>query len=371
MKVVHLSYFKAEYGGNFIKQQIELEKTLRKIGVKSIFLFPEGAKNKNWYKQLINADSEVIFLPEYKSCFLSAWKLYKLLKYENIVCFHSNFGLYDNVSFIISIIMRAQNIIHFRAMNDVSNKNFLIKLRRYVKYKFISRKSYAIAISDAVAKELKNDKFNEENIFLIEDGIDFSRLNLNYKRRQNNKLKFLMFGYDIKIKGVDLVLKAFEKLIKEGYDVELSIVIATNQEKFFNYIESENIGKELMERLNVLEPTENIYKYYINSDVFISASREEGFSNALCEAAFMKLPLIISDIEGTSWAKTLPSVLVFKNNDVNDLINRIKYLIGNYNEYSINSNESFNIVCKNYSIENWNYKIEEFYLKNILKSKEF
>ncbi len=367
MKVVHLSYFKAEYGGNFIKQQINLEKTLRTIGLESIFIFPEGARNKKWCKNIINNNIEVIFLSENKSLIFLVRKLYDMLKDENIVCFHSNFGLYDNLGFIMSLVMKYKNIIHFRAMNNISNKNFGIKLRRYIKYKIISSKSYAIAISNAVSKELHKDKFNKNHIVLIEDGIDFTRLNSNIREiGENKKLNFLMFGYDIKIKGVDLVLEAFENLIKEDYDISLSVVVAANEEEFLNYINEKNIDDKMKKRLNILKPTEDIYKYYLNSDAFVSASREEGFSNALCEAAFMKLPLIVSDIEGTSWAKKLPSSLLFKSNDVDDLINSIKSLINNYNEYSISCNDSFNIVFKNYSIKNWSYKMKDFYLKNIL-----
>jgi glycosyltransferase involved in cell wall biosynthesis len=107
---------------------------------------------------------------------------------------------------------------------------------------------------------------------------------------------FLFCGQMIRRKGVDLLLAAFERLIKKGYNTRLLLV-----------------GREadLPQFLAPLSPTarsricyegfqapECLPEYFARSDVFILPSRHDGWGVVVNQALAAGLPIITSDAVG-------------------------------------------------------------------------
>lgn len=108
---------------------------------------------------------------------------------------------------------------------------------------------------------------------------------------------FLMVGTIEPRKGYAQVLKAFEQLWREGFDI--SLVIVGKKGWMLDKLYDDIIYHiELNEKLFFLEgiSDEFLEKVYFESDCLIAASEGEGFGLPLIEAAQCDLPIIARDI---------------------------------------------------------------------------
>lgn len=58
-----------------------------------------------------------------------------------------------------------------------------------------------------------------------------------------------------------------------------------------------------MKWIHFLPSTEDMFSYHRAADVYLSASRKEAFSYGILEAISQNIPVVVSDVEGTQWAK--------------------------------------------------------------------
>ncbi|MBC8179732.1 glycosyltransferase family 4 protein [candidate division KSB1 bacterium] len=94
------------------------------------------------------------------------------------------------------------------------------------------------------------------------------------------------------------VVKAFEILIKKGYDIELELVgpaFSPALVELKNYISKMNGLKNKIRYVGNVENKE-LQKYYNNSDIFIFASSSETFGMILLEAMASGLPIACSNV---------------------------------------------------------------------------
>ena len=116
--------------------------------------------------------------------------------------------------------------------------------------------------------------------------------------------------------------------------------------------------------LRIVEPRQCVADYYGAADLFISASRWEGFSYAVLEAMANGLHIISSDIRGLEWAKGCEGVHFFTTCDVQDLAANIQTAL-NYgkHEYLEVGEANHEFVVKKFSVSRWAQDILEFYRK--------
>jgi glycosyltransferase involved in cell wall biosynthesis len=223
-----------------------------------------------------------------------------------------------------------------------------------------------IGCSESVAVEYKkNFKVSNEKITHVTNAIDFNRLNKFEKLKRSeyhindNTIVFLLFGFDYLRKGVDLVLEAMNNLIKERHDVCLLLSLSVNRESIEQKI-IDRFGK-MPDWLRILNPRDDIASYYNLGDYFISAAREEGFCNALVEAAYCERPIISSDIPGPQ-SLNIPHTYMFISEDINGLQNAMISLISltDAQKQQIVS-EQKEYVMKNFDLDTWANQITNVY----------
>ena len=124
---------------------------------------------------------------------------------------------------------------------------------------------------------------------------------------------------------------------------------------------------EFLEKVNIdardswiryFESVEDIFSLHRAADVYISASRSDAFSYGLLESISQNVPVVISDIEGTSWAEKYNKCMRFHLEDFEECSKAILKLIP-----CRFSESNYKSIVKEYSIDKWCTRIFEIYKK--------
>lgn len=91
-------------------------------------------------------------------------------------------------------------------------------------------------------------------------------------------------------------MRGGQKLRDEGQNIYLAVCTASNTQTIAEQIRAQ-FG-EFPEWLKLLPPRQDIASYYRAADIYIQASRSEGFCYAIVEAAYCGKTVVASDCLG-------------------------------------------------------------------------
>jgi len=134
-------------------------------------------------------------------------------------------------------------------------------------------------------------------IDVIPNGVELDRFYPAEANQTPDVLRLLTVGRLSVTKRVEMLIDAVEILHKEGYRLRFTIVGGGGMEpQLREIVQKKNLGNviEIMGRTDA----EDMPQMYRQSDVFISASMQEGMSNAMLEAMASGLPIITTRCEG-------------------------------------------------------------------------
>lgn len=360
--VLQFLCFNSPYGGSFFQSLLMLEQKLNQEETEMVYLFHIDTSHYHWIQDLINQGKKIYFLSGNFS--KDIFYVRNLLVKHNIKYIHAHFaGLrYLFLLNVASKLYSKQTFILRHLRNHDKPRGFFNESLR----KILNKVDLYIGCSESVAVEYKkNFKIEDSKITHVTNAINFNRLNkfddlnrADYKIGTSTKV-FLLFGFDYYRKGVDVVLEAMDELVKEGHDVCLLLSLSTNKE----VIESKIVNRfsKMPDWLRILSPRDDIASYYLLSDYFISASREEGFCNALVEAAYCKRPIISSDIPGQG-ELNIPHTYKFTSENVTELKEAMIALMSLTD--ALKSQvvaEQKEYVIKNFDLETWADQITKVY----------
>ncbi len=156
--------------------------------------------------------------------------------------------------------------------------------------------SLLIAPSEALKQRALNF-LPTVNIGVIPNGVDLERFSPAQSPAQPDTLRIVTVGRLSATKRIELLIDAVDILAKDGYKIHLSIVGAGfEQGRLEQIISQKKIGHCIeMAGFVDLSDMPGIYR---NSDLYLSASMQEGMSNAMLEAMASGLPIITTRCEG-------------------------------------------------------------------------
>lgn len=153
-----------------------------------------------------------------------------------------------------------------------------------------------ITQTEDMENELVSLGINKEKIQTLHNPVNIQEIKkkaLSYNPfERNNSRKFVAVGRFAKQKGFDVLIEAFNFVVKEIPDSELYIIGDTT----YGNSEVADELKELISKYQldgkVLFPgfQDNPYPYLANADVFVLSSRYEGLPNSLIEALALGKP---------------------------------------------------------------------------------
>jgi glycosyltransferase involved in cell wall biosynthesis len=277
----------------------------------------------------------------------------------------------SDMSILLAKIMKKKSIITIH--NDMDKSSFIskvvTKIYLYTFYKISLRLVDKIIVINpnwetsftATKNILKNHK---KKISVLPNGIDLSLFKQTHKDRQNkNKLLFVsVLDKHHSFKGIDYLLEAVKIVTNTIPDVELSIVGEGELKKYY-----QKKSKKLNIQKNVLFIGEvkhtDLANYYNNASVFILPSTEiEGFGIVLLEAMACALPVIATDIVGTSKdIKKYNAGIIVKPKKTRVLANAILKLLNNQQQAKHMGANGRKLVEENYDWEKIATQIERIY----------
>lgn len=144
---------------------------------------------------------------------------------------------------------------------------------------------------------------NRIKIYEIKNGVSKERIDslCNIKPKLNGNIHLIFIGdcqniSRMKIKGLDLTMKAFSLIQKSNPEAKLTLVGDINVPELLGEI---GFSKEQLNSVNFVGKTENIDIYLSEANFYIHPARGEAWGIAVLEAMLAGLPTIVSNEIGT------------------------------------------------------------------------
>lgn len=357
MKILQVCAIASPVGGNFIKSVKKLADAMEKQGYKTIYAFPETAKDRDWVREL-QEHTKVYFLPLAKArikpktyfCFK---KLYK--ENPDISIVHSHYELYD----IPATIMAPPKIKIFWHLHDAigTQQKWLDRIIGRIHYGVCHKQARLISVSEKHMEYAIKLGFPKKFAHYLPNGIDTDYIKFIESSESEKHFDFLMFGTDFIRKGVDVCIEAQKKL---NVSIHIGIVCEPKSQKMIRNLYG------VIDGIEFLEPVQNVNALYAQSKCFLHISRAEGLSYALLEASYAGLPVICSNIPENEIARIFPTVTMIESGNAYQLAEAIKKQIDNEETIFENLEETRNIIEKKYSLNTWVESMVRFYLTDDL-----
>ncbi len=223
--------------------------------------------------------------------------------------------------------------------------------------------------------------------FVVANSLEFKKL--AQKVNPNQKIKVITNGIDVKEfycrnllnegnaedsfrvicgsritprKGIRFIIKATQILKSKGIKIELDIIGEGNEKRDLEkMVDNMNLNKEI-NFLGVIKHSE-LPKYYQRSNVYVSASFNEGMSNTMLEALACGLPIIATKTGGTNeMVFSGENGFVVEMKSAEDIAKKIEIIFNNF-ELEKKMSEKSRQIAEKMSWENIANDYEALYKK--------
>lgn len=275
-----------------------------------ILRFPESFMYKWFVKE--KYDIEIAFMHGWSTKFISASNNKKSKK---IAWVHVDLVTWNRVDGVFKSLEHHKNV--YSKFNEV------------------------LCVSKTVKEGIEN-KYGVRNAKVLYNPIDRDKiLKLSNEEvdinNDSNKIKLISVGRLSEEKGYDRLLRVFNKLNKEGFNIELTLVGSGEKYNELNNYIKEN---SLESSVSLLGYKHNPYKYVKSSDLFICSSLSEGFSLVIGEAMAMGIPVVSVDCPGPNELLGYGTYGKLVKNNEEELYKGIKELILDNDIYTKYKNKS-------------------------------
>lgn len=190
---------------------------------------------------------------------------------------------------------------------------------------------------------------------------DFVTINKFIKADKNDEKYILLLGYPWYLKGVDVLINAFNKISWKFPDYRLKIVgWCPHGRDFYEELSKDNPKIDLCDPVSYDE----VVILMSRCSLYVLASRTEAMGRVLLEAMASKKPIIASNVGGVPEViKDGYNGLLFEKENVDDLADKINLLLSNRDLTTKLAQNGFEYVQKYMSedsyIENYRQMIKE------------
>lgn len=361
--ILHVMNYAASYRGNFMDSLSSLDGELQKEGKQNIYLFTQDARSEgamSWIGEMQKSGQVVEFLSGNRG--QDAKLIKRMVKEHGVVLVHTHFITMQQYLAVYQAVLGTKLPVVMHMHNHSKEAGNPVKnvLRR-----FLYSRCIMVACSESVFHSLERDYPGNEK-YAIDNGVNFNRLetyasvsNRDFGLPEGEKA-FLIFGFDFFRKGVDLAVRALDKLRKEGHPYSLLVSLSTNFMAVEDHI-VEILG-EMPEWVKIIPARNDVATLYNYVDLFLSPSREEGLPYSVVEAGYSKCSVVMSDISAQKYLK-IPYGYWFESENVEALAGQIVKAEQEHGEKVANWDAAKEAIREQYVLEVWSEKMMELYRK--------
>jgi glycosyltransferase involved in cell wall biosynthesis len=231
--------------------------------------------------------------------FKSKFHYKKLLRQNNYDLVHAFFG-FPTAYLCYRSVGKLPYIVSLRG-SDVPGQHARLKLDYKILgpllFKPIWRNAALLVACSKGLKERALRFLPDVVIDVIPNGIDLDCFSPAEDAKSSNMIGLLTVGRLSVTKRVEILIDAVQILHNDGYNVHFTIAGGGKLEQELRQIVSEANLSDIIEITGRID-TKKMPQVYRQNDIFISASMQEGMSNAMLEAMASGLPIITTRCEG-------------------------------------------------------------------------
>lgn len=257
----------------------------------------------------------------------------KLTKPDIIHCFLPLSYFYGG---FIGLLLNHRNVIMSRrSLNNYQNKYKMIPVRKIEK--FLHKHSNVIlANSKAVYNELIEEGVKKDKLKLVYNGVSLrkeKKVNLSEIKNKlgvkiNDSFIFSSIANLIPYKNQIIIIKAAEKLLKITNKF-IVIFVGSGTVEYTNFLKIEVKKRKLNENFLFFRQSLDVDKFFCISDVGISSSLEEGFSNTILEYLNFGKPVIATNVGGNVEIINEKNGILVESNNHHQIFEAMKRMIIN------------------------------------------
>lgn len=176
---------------------------------------------------------------------------------------------------------------------EFPKKSFIHK--RILKYN-LSKANVILSSSKIMRNEIL--KYTKKEVLTVPFGIDLN-LFVKTKKQSNDTITIGIIKSFEKIYGIDLLILAFELIVKKypNKSLRLLIVGGGSLEQSCKSLINEKGLSEVVKITGRVDYTD-IVNYHNMIDIFVNPSRQESFGVSVLEASACEVPVIVTDVGG-------------------------------------------------------------------------
>ena len=295
------------------------------------------------------------------------------IKKFDIIHLHEFQSYQNNVVFSYALKHRVPYILQAHGLApDIMESSILKKMYNNVwGYKILDNATKLLALTKIEENEYFSMGVPLQKIIIVPNGIDLLKFkNLpdkgNFKRKyslKDDEKVILFLGRIHEIKGIDLLLVAFSKLIKSYPNVKLVFIGPDD-----GYLmKAQKLITELMinEKIKFVGPLFNTDKIeaYIDADVYVLPSKYDAFPSTVLEALLCGTPTIITN--GCCIADMIKDVGYVVSNNAVELEHTLFLILSKDKDIKM-IQKGINLVEKKFDLSLITNQIEDTY-KSILQ----
>ena len=331
MNVLILADYRTPKSGNFAASILELGNAMREQGNIVVYMFPKKNNGTySWIKWIENEKFNVILFDETQSEEEKLCQIKAIVQKFRIDIIHSHFGYLHRLLLIRHKQINKQVKLVFHDHMDFSE---VINIRKQkislMKRAFLYRIFDAYVISVMEKKDHAYWLAGKRRHWYIPNGLSLRRAEQDMRTSEELRLEIgvnlgeklaLFLGWNMHGKGLDIAVKGIKKYRQKYPNLKLGVIGVGHGEPYKSTVVflKEAGCNPYEDWILYLNNYEDIFALNKAVDIYISASRAEAFSYGVLEAISQNKPVVVSDIEGTSWSWEYNKCVPFKNEDADD-----------------------------------------------------
>ena len=332
-----------------IKQQI--------IGNVKVFYFPTLTRSYGFFvtPQMISAlqknlrNFDIVHLHEYRTFQNLSYYFLNASRIPSVITLHGQL-------FTAYVGDRADSIVFRTAFDSLLGRRMLNRSKR------------VLALTESEADKCIKWGVHSNKVIVVPNGVDpedFSNLlpKGEFKKQFHivNENMILYLGRINRRKGIDVLIKAYSKLLKHKRDTTL--VIAGADDGFLTEarLMVKGLGLESSVIFTGGLTRKQVLAAYNDASIVVYAGIQEGFPLVPLEAGIMGKPIIVSDDPATDFVKKGRFGLSVKYGDVTELSDAVDYVLSNSEIAQELGANGKDFVLSNYSWDSVGQQIESIY----------